>query len=112
MQEPRPPARAGQPPTARKRLAPSEKYQLFVDVLTGQATQREAAEKYGVDRSTVAGICRTAKQRAGRGPTGPAQQEHRNGRAGCRPGRDRQAAGHQHRAGRDAPPSAGKAPWD
>jgi transposase-like protein len=48
----------------RKRLAPSEKYELFIQVLTQQATQREAAEKYGVDRSTVVHICRTAKQGA------------------------------------------------
>ena len=47
---------------ARKRLAPSEKYE--VQVLTQQATQREAAEKFGVDRSTVVHICRTAKQGA------------------------------------------------
>jgi len=45
-------------------LAPSEKYEVFVQVLTQQATQREAAEKWGVDRSTVIGICRTAKQGA------------------------------------------------
>jgi transposase-like protein len=48
----------------RKRLAPSEKYEVFIQVLTQQATQREAAEKFGVDRSTVVGICRTAKQGA------------------------------------------------
>jgi len=48
----------------RKRLAPSEKYEVFVQVLTQQATQREAAEKYGVDRSTVVHICRTARQGA------------------------------------------------
>jgi transposase-like protein len=35
-----------------------------VQVLTQQATQREAAETWGVDRSTVIGICRTAKQGA------------------------------------------------
>jgi transposase-like protein len=45
-------------------LAPSEKYELFVSVLTGQATQREAAERWKVDRSTVVHICRTAKQGA------------------------------------------------
>jgi len=49
---------------SRRRLAPSEKYEVFVQVLTQQATQREAAEKWGVDRSTVIGICRTAKQGA------------------------------------------------
>ncbi len=48
----------------RRRLAPSEKYELFVSVLTGQATQREAAAKWGVDRSTVVHVCRTAKQGA------------------------------------------------
>lgn len=48
----------------RKRLASSEKYEIFVQVLTQQATQREAAERFGVDRSTVVGVCRTAKQGA------------------------------------------------
>jgi transposase-like protein len=48
----------------RRRLAPSEKYEVFVQVLTQQATQREAAERWQVDRSTVIGICRTAKQGA------------------------------------------------
>jgi transposase-like protein len=48
----------------RRRLSASEKYELWVSVLTGQATQREAAAKYGVDRSTVVHVCRTAKQGA------------------------------------------------
>ena len=48
----------------RRRLAPSEKYQLYLQVLTGQATQREAAERWKVDRSTVVHICRVAKQGA------------------------------------------------
>ena len=37
----------------RRRLAPSEKYEMFVSVLTGQATQREAAAKWGVDLSLI-----------------------------------------------------------
>lgn len=45
-------------------MAPSEKYEAFVQVLTQQATQREAAEKWSVDRSTIVGICKTAKQGA------------------------------------------------
>jgi transposase-like protein len=49
---------------AHRRLSPSEKYQLYVAVLTGQCTQREAAAKWGVDRSTVVHVCRTAKQGA------------------------------------------------
>lgn len=51
-------------PKPRKRLATSEKYEAFVQVLTGQSTQREAADKFGVDRSTIVHICRTAKQGA------------------------------------------------
>ena len=48
----------------RRVLPPSEKYELWVSVLSGQATQREAAERYRVDRSTVVAVCRTAKQGA------------------------------------------------
>ena len=48
----------------RRRLSPGEKYEIYVSVLTGQATQREAAERYGVDRSTVVTACRVAKQGA------------------------------------------------
>jgi transposase len=48
----------------RRLLAPSQKYEVFVAVLTGQYTQREAAEKWKVDRTTVATICRTAKEGA------------------------------------------------
>ncbi len=64
MQEPRTGSSPGRSRKPRKRLAPSEKYEVFVQVLTQQATQREAAEKFGVDRSTVVHICRTAKQGA------------------------------------------------
>ena len=35
-----------------------------MSVLTGQATQREAAARFEVDRSTVVQVCRTAKQGA------------------------------------------------
>lgn len=48
----------------RRQLPPSEKYELWVSVLTGQATQREAADRYKVDRSTVVSVCKTAKQGA------------------------------------------------
>ena len=37
---------------------------MYVQVLTGQATQREAAEAWEIDRSTVVSVCRTAKQGA------------------------------------------------
>lgn len=52
------------PRKPRRRLGPSEKYEMFVAVLTEQATQREAADRWGVDRSTVVHTCRTAKQGA------------------------------------------------
>jgi transposase-like protein len=48
----------------RRRLSPSEKYELWMSIVTGQATQREAAERYGVDRSVVVTACRVAKQGA------------------------------------------------
>ncbi len=48
----------------RRRLSSSEKYEIYVSVVTGQSTQREAAEQYGVDRSTVVTACRVAKQGA------------------------------------------------
>ncbi len=48
----------------RRRLSPSEKYEIWVSVMTGQATQGEAAEQCGVDRSTVVTACRVAKQGA------------------------------------------------
>src|SRR5690606_30952301 len=74
----------------RKRLlSPSEKYELYVSVLTGQYTQREAAERWRVDRSTVVTICRTAKQgalealsaRPGRPGKSPEQVELEEARA-------------------------------
>lgn len=49
---------------ARRVLPPSEKWELFVSVLTGQFTHREAAAKWRVDRSTVSTICRSAKEGA------------------------------------------------
>lgn len=55
---------AGMPRKKRRVLPPSEKYELWVSILSGQATQREAADKYRVDRSTVVNVCQTAKQGA------------------------------------------------
>jgi transposase-like protein len=48
----------------RRVLPPSEKWELFTSVLTGQCTQREAAAKWRVDRTTVTTICRSAKEGA------------------------------------------------
>jgi DNA-binding XRE family transcriptional regulator len=41
-----------------------KKYEMWMSIVTGQATQREAAQRYGVDRSTVVTVCRVAKQGA------------------------------------------------
>ena len=59
-------AKSGRPAKAgkRARLAPSQKYEIFTSVLTSSATQRELAEKYGIDRTTIRSICATAKQGA------------------------------------------------
>lgn len=58
------PAAAVRPRKGRKPLAPSQKYEIFTSVLTSSATQRELAEKYGIDRTTIRSICATAKQGA------------------------------------------------
>jgi transposase-like protein len=47
-----------------RRLSPGEKYEMWISIVTGQATQREAADRYGVDRSVVVTACRVAKQGA------------------------------------------------
>lgn len=73
----------------RRLLSPSQKYEMYVAVLTGQSTQREAAERWKVDRSTVTTICRTAKEgalaalsaRPGRAGKSPEQVELDDARA-------------------------------
>jgi putative transposase len=96
----------------RRRLAPSEKYEVFVQVLTQQATQREAAEKWGVDRTTIVSICRTAKQGAldalATARPGRPGQVGRAGRARAGAGGDRAAARDGDRAGRVAASARGK----
>ena len=64
----------------RRHLTPAEKYQVWLEVVTGQGTQREIADKWGVDRSTVVHIVKTAKQSA------------LNGLAASRPGRPGKSA--------------------
>jgi hypothetical protein len=48
----------------RRRLTVPEKYEVFLDVVSGQGSQREVADKWRVDRSTVVYVCKTAKQGA------------------------------------------------
>ncbi len=37
----------------RRLLSPAEKYEVFVQVLTGEMTVAQCADRWGVDRSTV-----------------------------------------------------------
>ncbi len=55
---------AGKSSGKRRRLTVPEKYQVFLEVVSGQGTHREVADKWRVDRSTVAHVCKTAKQGA------------------------------------------------
>lgn len=48
----------------RRRLTPQEKYQVWCEIVAGQGTQREIADRWGVDRSTVVHIVKLAKQGA------------------------------------------------
>jgi transposase-like protein len=48
----------------RRHLSPQEKYQVWLEVVTRQASQREVADRWGVDRSTVIKISHVAKQAA------------------------------------------------
>lgn len=48
----------------RRRLTVPEKYQVFLEVVSGQGSQRDIADKWRVDRSTVALVCKVAKQGA------------------------------------------------
>jgi transposase-like protein len=49
----------------RKRfLSPSQKYEIWIGLLRGESTISEAADRAGVDRSTVMKLRRVAKQGA------------------------------------------------
>ncbi len=86
----------------RRRLSPSDKYEIYVSVVTGQSTQHEAAEQDGVDRSTVVTACRVTKQGAldalaAAVPGRPGVSRAGGARRGA--GRDRAAARDCDRAG-------------
>lgn len=82
----------------RRVLTPQEKYEVWTAYLAGEGTQAELADKWGVDRSTVAHLIKTAKdgaldRLAAARPGRPGQDRPRQ-RAGGRPRRDRQVEGH------------------
>jgi transposase len=49
---------------AKRFLTPAEKYQAFVQVLSGEMTVAQCAERWGVDRSTIMKAREVAKQGA------------------------------------------------
>jgi transposase len=49
---------------AKRFLSPTEKYELWLQLVTGELSQNEAAERFGIDRSTVMRIRQVAKQGA------------------------------------------------
>ena len=48
----------------RRRLSPVQKYEAFVQVLTGEMTVAECADHWGVDRSTIMRAREVAKKGA------------------------------------------------
>lgn len=58
---------SGRPAGARRRkrfLSPSEKYEIWISLLRGELTTREAADRVGVDRSTIMKLRQVARQGA------------------------------------------------
>ena len=47
----------------KRRLTPQEKYQVYLEVASG-SSQREVADRWGIDRSTVTHVCKLAKEGA------------------------------------------------
>lgn len=56
-----PPKKPGNGGGRRRRLTAAEKYEIWLKLMTGELSQNEAAEAYGVDRSTIVRIRETAK---------------------------------------------------
>lgn len=48
----------------RRRLTPEEKWEVFVEVVSQQLTQRDAARKWGVDVSVIIKLRKLAKDAA------------------------------------------------
>lgn len=53
-----------EPRQRRRQLSAEEKWQVFVEVTTGELTQRDAARKWRVDVSTVIKLRKVAKDAA------------------------------------------------
>src|SRR3954471_24714959 len=97
-------------------LSPREKYELWMSLVRGEYTIAGAAERAGVDRSTVMKLRMVARQGAldalaSCRPGGASGQ--RPGReAGRGPGRDRAVDGGDQGDGRQVDVGRGKGRWD
>jgi len=49
---------------AKRFLTPSQKYEIWISLLRGEVTTREAADRVGVDRSTIMKLRAVARQGA------------------------------------------------
>jgi transposase len=49
---------------ARRFLSPSQKYEIWIALVRGELTTREAADRVGVDRSTIMKLRQVARQGA------------------------------------------------
>lgn len=59
------PPNGGRGGRRRKRiLTPAEKYAIWLQLITGELSQNQAAEQHGVDRSTIVRIRQVAKDGA------------------------------------------------
>ena len=58
------PAREGRVARAKKFLAPSAKYEIYLQLVRGETTVNGAAEAAGVDRSTIMKLRQVAKEGA------------------------------------------------
>jgi transposase-like protein len=53
-----------EPRQRRRQLSPEEKWQVFLEITTGELSQRDAARKWRVDVSTVIKLRRLVKEAA------------------------------------------------
>jgi transposase-like protein len=64
MTEPGRSAAGGGGRRPKRFLSPSQKYEIWLALLRGELTTREAADRVGVDRSTIVRVKEVAKQGA------------------------------------------------
>ena len=104
----------GPPSGGRRRkrfLSPSQKYEIWIGLLRGESTISEAADRAGVDRSTVMKLRTVAKQGAleALAASRPGRQGgRRRSRAGRGASGDRQALGGAEGDGRQVDAGRGK----